>query len=87
MGLLYSLMAVIVVVFFITVNLTVTALVVFAVLMVDFYLVATMYYWDLTLNAFTGIQMVFALGLAVDYSSHIAHNFLLVEPPASCVTN
>ena len=43
MGLLYSLMAVIVVVFFITVNLTVTALVVFAVLMVDFYLVATMY--------------------------------------------
>ena len=31
--------------------------------------------------------MIFALGLAVDYSTHIAHNFLLTEPPASCTTD
>ena len=58
-----------------------------AVCLVDFYLVGLIYYWDLTMNTFTGVNMVFALGLAVDYSSHIAHTFLLTEPPASCVTD
>ena len=74
---LYSLCAVFVVVGFITVNLQVTLLVVFAVILVDFYLVSLIYYWGLTMNSFTGVNLTFALGLAVDYSSHIAHNFLL----------
>ena len=86
-GIYLSLIAVILVVFFITVNVQVTALVVLSVLLVDFYLLALMFYWNLSFNTFTGLQLIFALGLAVDYSSHIAHNFLLVEPPAFCVTN
>lgn len=85
-GIGFSLCGVIFVVSFITVNLKVTALVVFAVLLVDFYLIALIYFWGLTMNMFTGVNMIFALGLAVDYSTHIAHNFLLNEPPASCIT-
>lgn len=65
----------------------VTLLTVFAVVLVDFYLVALMYYWGLTLNMFTGLNMIFALGLAVDYSSHIAHSFLLAQPPSHCITD
>lgn len=82
-----SLCAVICVVSFITVNLKVTAVVVFSVLLVDFYLIGLIYFWGLTMNTFTGINMIFALGLAVDYSTHIAHNFLLVKPPANCVSD
>ena len=78
--------AVVCIVFFVTFNLAVTLLTVFAVILVDFYLVALMYYWGLTLNMFTGLNMIFALGLAVDYSSHIAHSFLMAQPPPSCVT-
>lgn len=77
----------VVVVGFITMNALVTGLVVFSVLLVDFYLIALIYFWGLTMNSFTGVNMIFALGLAVDYSSHIAHNFLMTRPPASCVTN
>ena len=84
---LYSLCAVFVVVGFITVNLTVTLLVVFSVILVDFYLVALIHFWGLTMNSFTGVNLIFSLGLAVDYSSHIAHNFLLTQPPEHCITN
>ena len=86
-GVALSLCAVFVVVGFITLNLRVTLLVIFSVLLVDYFLIALMYYWGLTLNSFTGVNMIFALGLAVDYSSHIAHNFLLTKPPKSCVTD
>ena len=86
-GIGLSLCAVLVVVGFITMNIRVTCMVIFSVILVDFYLIALMYYWDLTLNSFTGVNMIFALGLAVDYSSHIAHNFLLTKPPPECVTD
>ena len=46
-------------------------------MLVDFYLVAMVYFWDMTLNMFTGISMVIALGIAVDYSTHIAHTYLM----------
>lgn len=84
---LLSLIAVIAVVFFVTVNLQVTLLVVFSVVLVDVYLVALIYYWGLTLNTYTGANMIFALGMAVDYSTHIAHAYLMAEPPETCVSN
>ena len=87
MGVGLSLCAVFIVVIFITVDLRVTMLVLLAVALVDFYLIALMYFWGLTLNTFTGTNMIFALGMAVDYSSHIAHSYLLAEPPKSCKTN
>lgn len=82
-----SLAAVAVVVAFITINLHLSVLILLSVMCVDFFLVSLIYFWGMTLNIFTGMAMVIALGIAVDYSSHIAHTFLMVEPPASCQTN
>ena len=38
-----------------------------------------LYYVDLTFNTVTAINMVLAVGIAVDYSAHIAHSFLVVK--------
>ena len=66
------------VVLFITLNLKVTILIVAVVLLVILYLAATIYFWGLTLNAITGMNMIFALGISIDYSIHVAHKYLLV---------
>ena len=76
-----SIAAVFVVVLTVTGSLPVTLLVVLAVGIVDFFLLALIYYWDLTFNTIVVVNIVIAIGLAVDYSAHIAHTFLLVEPP------
>ena len=66
------------VVLFITFNLKVTILIVAVVLLVILYLAATIYFWGLTLNAITGMNMIFALGISIDYSIHVAHKYLVV---------
>lgn len=38
-----------------------------------------MWYAGLTLNLVTSICMVVSIGLAVDYSAHIAHSFLVLD--------
>ena len=73
-----SLVAVAAVVFMITGSLPVTALVVFAVVLVDYFLIALIYYWDLTFNTIIIVNIVIAIGLAVDYSAHIAHTYLII---------
>ena len=78
----FALTTVICVVLFITVNLQVTVLVVLCVVLVDFFIMAFAYYWGLTMNNILGVNMSFALGISVDYSTHIAHTYLLVVPPA-----
>ena len=77
-----STVAIIFVVSFITVNIQVTFLVVCCVLLVDFFLVALLHYWSLTLNFIVMVNMIFAIGLAVDFSSHIAHTYLITKAPA-----
>ena len=52
-----------------------------AVLLVDFFIVALVHYWSLTFNSIVVVQVVIAIGLAVDYSAHIAHTYLTVDPP------
>ena len=76
--LIFALLTVILVVLFITVNLQVTVMVVICVLLVDFYVYAIAHYWSLEFNHILAINMSFALGIAVDYSTHIAHTYLLV---------
>jgi len=76
-----SICAVFIVVLFITGSFPVTVLVVFAVVLVDIYLIALIYYWDLTLNNIIVVQLVIGLGLSVDYSAHIAHTYLIVPAP------
>ena len=73
-----SLVAVAAVVFMITGSLPVTALVVLSVILVDYFLIALIYYWDLTFNTIIIVNIVIAIGLAVDYSAHIAHTYLII---------
>jgi len=54
-----------------------------AVLLVDLFLVALVFYWDLTFNNIVVVNFVIAIGLAVDYSAHIAHTFLIIKAPKS----
>ena len=76
-----TILAVIAVIFIITANFTVTLLVATAVILVNFFVVALVFYWDLTMNSVVVIQVVIAIGLAVDYSAHIAYTYLSVNPP------
>ena len=76
-----SLVAVAAVVFMITGSLPVTFLVVLSVVLVDYFLIALIYYWDLTFNTIIIVNIVIAIGLAVDYSAHIAHTYLIIQPP------
>ena len=76
-----SIVAVIVVIIFITASIHITIMVTIAVLLVDFFLLALVYYWNLTFNSVVVVQVVIAIGLAVDYSAHIAHTYLVVVPP------
>lgn len=77
-----SLVAILLVVMLVTGSLPVTLLVVFAVLLVDVFLLALVHYWDLTMNSIVVVFLVIGLGLSVDYSAHIAHTYLAVEAPA-----
>ena len=66
-------------VFLITFDLTVTFFIVFVVLLVIVYMAATIYFWGLTLNNVSGMNIVFALGISIDYSVHVAHKYLVLE--------
>eukprot|EP01026_Neomeris_dumetosa_P062918 TRINITY_DN5965_c0_g1_i2.p3 TRINITY_DN5965_c0_g1~~TRINITY_DN5965_c0_g1_i2.p3 ORF type:complete len:128 (+),score=19.81 TRINITY_DN5965_c0_g1_i2:528-911(+) len=49
------------------------------VVLTDVCLLGFMWYVDLTFNVVTAINIVLAVGLAVDYSAHIAHSYLVVQ--------
>lgn len=76
-----ALLAVFVVILTVTANLTVTAMVLFCVALVDLFLFSLLAMWDVKLNSVTVVNIVIAIGLAVDYSAHIGHSYLMVEPP------
>jgi len=46
---------------------------------VDICILGYMAHWDLDFNSVTAINLVLAVGLAVDYSAHIAHSFLVAK--------
>lgn len=77
-----SLCAVFLVVIFVTGSLPVTGLVTLAVVLVDVFLLGLVSFWDLTMNSIVTVILVIGLGLAVDYSAHIAHTYLIAEAPA-----
>lgn len=45
--------------------------------MIDVDLLALMVIWDLNIDSVTVINLVMAIGFAVDYSAHIAHSFMM----------
>jgi Niemann-Pick C1 protein len=71
-----ALLAVFVVVLSITINFVVSFMIVSCVVLVDLFLFGILAYWNLTLNHITIINIVMAIGLAVDYSAHIGHAYL-----------
>lgn len=86
-GIIIATVVVTVVVFFITSSVAATGLVLASVLLVNFFLVATVFYWDLTFNMISVIQTIIAIGLSVDYSAHIAHTYLVIVPPQNCTSD
>mgnify|MGYP000025960764 FL=1 len=38
-----------------------------------------MYFWGLSVDIVTAIILVLAVGLSVDYASHIGHSFMLIS--------
>ena len=82
-----SIVAVFIVVVIITGSIPITCLVVLAILLVDLFLIALIFYWDLTFNNVVVVNLVIAIGLAVDYSAHIAHSYLTTVPPKELVLN
>lgn len=74
-----AVLAVFVVVLSITINFIVSFMIVSCVMLVDLFLFGILAYWNVTLNHITIINIIMALGLAVDYSAHIGHAYLLAK--------
>ena len=81
LNVILALIAVFIVLLLFTGNLTVTFFVLLCVGLVDLFLFGLLTFWEVTLNSVTIINVVIALGLAVDYSAHIGHAYLTVDPP------
>ena len=50
--------------------------------MIDVDLVGSIHYWGLEVNSISVINLVMAVGLVVDYSAHVIHNFGLQRQAA-----
>ena len=85
--LIFALTVVFLTVLFITASLQATVLVVCIVSLVNVQMVALTQAWGLSFNLMTAINMTFALGVAIDYSSHIAHAYLSVRAPTFMRSN
>lgn len=70
-----ALAAIVIVVLFITADILITFFVVLCVALVVLNVLASMIYWGITLNSVSVVNAVIAIGLAVDYSAHIAHAY------------
>lgn len=76
-----ALLAVLCVLLVITANFTVTLFVLLCVALVDLFLFAMLAAVNVTLNSVTVVNITIAIGLAVDYSAHIGHAYLTIDPP------
>lgn len=82
-----ALAAIFVVIFIFSGNLCTSILVLCMMGLVDLNLVALIWYWGLELNFITMVNLILALGLAVDYSAHIAHGYNQSKADSSCTTD
>jgi len=77
----FALVVVLFIMFVFTANMTVTFMVLLCVVLVDLFLFGLLSFWDITLNSVTVVNIVIAIGLAIEYTAHIAHAYLTVDPP------
>ena len=82
LNVILALIAVLVVLLLFTGNFTVSMMVLLCVGLVDLFLFGLLTFWKVTLNSVTIINVVIAIGLAVDYSAHIGHAYLTIDPPS-----
>ena len=82
-----ALAAIFVIVFIFSGNVWTSLLVLCMMGLVDLNLVALIWYWGLELNFITMVNLIFAIGLAVDYSAHIAHAYNFSDADPSCKNN
>jgi len=75
-NIIMALSSVFVILILVTGNLLMTLFVVLCVFLVDLFLFGLMSFWNVALNSITVINIVIAIGLAVDYNAHIAHAYL-----------
>ena len=76
-----ALVAVFCIMFLVTANIIVTGFILLCVALVDLFLLGLLTFWNVTFNSVTVVNIVIAIGLAVDYSAHIGHAYLAVDPP------
>ena len=70
-----SLFAVLFIILLITADFTTTALVGICVFLTNLFLSGLVFFWGLTLNPITVVNIVAAIGTSVDYSAHIAYAY------------
>ena len=66
----------------VTMSFRLTLLVILCVLLTEFFLIALIHIWGLTFNAIMVVNLIVAIGFAVEYSLHIAYTYPKQEPPA-----
>mmetsp|Transcript_27376 Transcript_27376/g.41640 ORF Transcript_27376/g.41640 Transcript_27376/m.41640 type:complete len:88 (+) Transcript_27376:2209-2472(+) len=76
-----AMVAVFFVLIVVTASIQMTLFILFCVGLVDLFLFGLLGFWGVTLNSVTVVNIVIAIGLAVDYSAHIGHSYLTVAPP------
>ena len=52
-----------------------------AVVLVIFFLMGLIHFWNLSFNMISLVNMVISIGLAVDYSAHIGQTYLTIDAP------
>ena len=76
-----ALLAVFAVVLLMTASFQITLIVVCVVALVNVFMVAVSLFWGLYMNMVMTMNMSFCLGVAVDYSTHIAHTYQAIKAP------
>jgi len=77
-----ALLAVILITLLMIVNCLATALVALMIILTDVDILGMMWYWGLSIDSIAAINLVLAIGLALDYSVHIAHAFMRTPGPS-----
>ena len=65
----------------VTMSITLTLLLVVCVLFTEFFLIALIHIWDLTFSSIIVVNLIVAIGFAVDYSLHFAYTYPKIDPP------
>ena len=82
-----ALLAIFIIVLIFSGNICTTMMVTFNIALVDVNILALIWYWGLELNFVTLVNLILAIGLAVDYSAHIAHAYNIAKPDSDCTNN